>query len=289
MAKKYKGILLAGGHGTRLHPLTKFSCKQLLPIYDKPLIYYPLTLLLLAKIQDILIISTPESIPIVENVLGDGKQYGINLSYLVQDNPNGIAEAFVLADEFLDGAPCMMVLGDNIMNKSGLGDFLQQTLHDNQGGTIFGFPVRDPERFGIIELDHNNKVLSVEEKPTEPKSNMAAIGLYVYDETVTDKAKSLTPSARGELEITDLNNLYLQENKLFCKRLSRGDFWADAGTFNSMNDASNYVRLQQKYTNLEIGSPEEAAYHAGFIDKEQLRILYQNNKKTFPNNYFNML
>ena len=269
--KKYKGILLAGGHGTRLYPITKFSCKQLLPIYDKPLIYYALTLLLLAKIEEILIISTPTSIPIIEKVLGDGSQYGIKISYQVQAEPKGIAQAFLLAEEFLAGSPCMMVLGDNIINKSGIADFFSDAMRNNDGATIFGFPVRDPQRFGIVELDANNKILSVEEKPKNPKSNIAAIGLYLYDETVVEKAHRLTPSVRGELEITDLNALYLQENRLHCQILSRGDFWVDAGTFDSMNDASNYIRLQQKYTNLAIGAPMEAAYSAGFITQEQMQ------------------
>ncbi|MCH9844109.1 MAG: NTP transferase domain-containing protein [Alphaproteobacteria bacterium] len=269
--KKYKGILLAGGHGTRLYPITKFSCKQLLPIYDKPLIYYALTLLLLAKIEEILIISTPTSIPIIEKVLGDGSQYGIKISYQVQAEPKGIAQAFLLAEEFLAGSPCMMVLGDNIINKSGIADFFSDAMRNNDGATIFGFPVRDPQRFGIVELDANNKILSVEEKPQNPKSNIAAIGLYLYDETVVEKAHRLTPSVRGELEITDLNALYLQENRLHCQILSRGDFWVDAGTFDSMNDASNYIRLQQKYTNLAIGAPMEAAYSAGFITQEQMQ------------------
>ena len=269
--KKYKGILLAGGHGTRLYPITKFSCKQLLPIYDKPLIYYALTLLLLAKIDEILIISTPTSIPIIEKVLGDGSQYGIKLSYQVQAEPKGIAQAFLLAEEFLAGSPCMMVLGDNIINKSGMIDFFSSGIKNNDGATIFGFPVRDPQRFGIVELDANNKILSIEEKPQNPKSNIAAIGLYLYDETVVEKAHRLTPSVRGELEITDLNALYLQENRLHCQTLSRGDFWVDAGTFDSMNDASNYIRLQQKYTNLAIGSPAEAAYSVGFITQEKMQ------------------
>ncbi len=288
MTKKYKGILLAGGHGTRLYPLTNFSCKQLLPIYDKPLIYYPLTVLLLAKIDDILIISTPESIPIIKNTLGNGSDYGIKLSYQVQDEPKGIAEAFLLAEEFLDDAPCMMVLGDNIMNKSALSQFLDDALADNDGATIFGFPVRNPQNFGVVEFDRDNKkVISIEEKPTQPKSNIAAIGLYIYDETVVQKAKSLQPSARGELEITDLNKLYLQENRLMCQPLSRGDFWADAGTFNSMNDASNYVRLQQEYTNLEIGLPEEAAYYSGFISKKQFHELYKKNRKVILSDILN--
>ena len=269
--KKYKGILLAGGHGTRLYPITKFSCKQLLPIYDKPLIYYALTLLLLAKIEEILIISTPTSIPIIEKILGDGSQYGAKITYQVQAEPKGIAQAFLLAEEFLANSPCMMVLGDNIINKSGMIDFFDKAIKNNDGATIFGFPVRDPQRFGIVELDANNKIVSIEEKPQNPKSNIAAIGLYLYDETVVEKAHRLTPSVRGELEITDLNALYLQENRLHCQTLSRGDFWVDAGTFDSMNDASNYIRLQQKYTNLAIGAPAEAAYSAGFITKEKMQ------------------
>ena len=269
--KKYKGILLAGGHGTRLYPVTKFSCKQLLPIYDKPLIYYALTLLLLAKIEEILIISTPTSLPVIEKVLGDGSQYGITLSYQVQAEPKGIAQAFLLAEEFLAGASCMMVLGDNIINKSDMSSFFKKAMQNNDGATIFGFPVRDPKRFGIVELDTDNKIVSVEEKPQNPKSNIAAIGLYLYDETVVEKAHRLTPTVRGELEITDLNNLYLQQNRLHCQTLSRGDFWVDAGTFDSMNDASNYIRLQQKYTNLAIGAPMEAAYSAGFITQEQMQ------------------
>ncbi|NRA73982.1 MAG: glucose-1-phosphate thymidylyltransferase [Rickettsiales bacterium] len=267
----HKGIILAGGYVTRLSPLTNVVCKQLLPIYDKPVIYYPLTMLLLSSIKEILIISTEESNSILQRVLGDGSRFGISLQYASQEKPNGIAEAFIIAEKFLNGSPCVMILGDNILNKSQIGNFINKSICANIGATIFGVPVHNPESYGVIEFEKTtSKVISIEEKPLNPKSNIAAIGLYIYDETVVEKSKSLKPSDRGELEITDLNNLYLSAGTLQCSKLSRGDFWVDVGTYDTMNDASNYIRLQQKYTGQLIGSPEEAAYNMGYISKQQL-------------------
>ena len=287
----YKAILLAGGHGTRLYPLTEFSCKQLLPIYDKPLIYYPLTVLLLSGIRDILIISTPEATPLLKKCIGNGEKFGASIDYAIQKKPNGIAEAFLIAESFLSGSPCMLILGDNIINKSRFSEFIISAMKNNRGATIFGFPVKDPERFGIVELDDSLKIVSIIEKPTNPKSNLAVIGLYLYDGTVVDRTKELKPSYREELEITDLNISYFKDEQLDCKILSRGDFWADAGTFNSMNDASNYIRLQQRYTNLLIGAPEEAAYRVGLISSEEYKasIDIHNKKNSYTEHLLNIL
>ncbi len=283
---QYKGIILAGGAGTRLRPLTDFVCKQLLPVYDKPLIYYPLTSLILAGIKEILIISTPKDIPILQGAIGDGALLGITIEYTVQANPNGIAEAFLLAKEFLAGSPVCMVLGDNIFYRSHFGDWVQNAMRTNQGATIFGFPVKDPERFGVMEIDQNhNKIISLEEKPKNPKSNLAVVGLYLYDGTVCSKAKTLQPSPRGELEITDLNQLYLQAGQLGFYQFSRGDFWLDAGLVNSLNDAANLVRLTEEYTGLKIGCPEEASFLMGNISKAQLYKNVETMKNSFYGKY----
>ncbi len=276
-----KGIILSGGSGTRLRPLTDFVCKQLLPVYDKPLIYYPLTSLILAGIKEILIISTPKDVPILEDAIGNGNNWGISIDYAIQPEPKGIAEAFIIGENFIQDKPVMMILGDNILHKSKFTDFIKKSLFENRGATIFGFPVSDPNRFGIIEVDYKtNTVLSIEEKPKEPKSNLAAIGLYIYDGSVSKKARSLTPSARSELEITDLNNLYLEEKNLHFERLSRGDFWMDVGVFDAFSDASQLVRLTETRLGLKFGCPEEATYIMNNISLDELILLGEKYKSS---------
>lgn len=265
-----KAIILAGGTGSRLNPATKSICKQLLPVYDKPAIYYPFSLCLLSGISEILIISTPDSVPALEKLLGDGSNYGCSIQYKVQYRPDGIARALIIGEEFLNGDPCMLLLGDNILIKSGFTNFITPLITQHSGARIFGFPVKQPEQFGVIEYDSQTKaVLSLEEKPYKPKSNLAAVGLYLYDGSASERAKSLKESARGELEITDLNISYLKDGLLSCSTFSRGDFWGDIGTFEALNECSNYVRLHQEYTGMLISSPEEAAYRLGRIDREE--------------------
>lgn len=267
-----KGIILAGGSGTRLYPLTKVTSKQLLPIYDKPMIYYPLSTLMLAGIKDILIISTPEDTPRFEELLGDGSKFGINLSYAVQPSPDGLAQAFLIGEEFIGDDTCAMVLGDNIF----YGSYFRKNLADavkaaEEGyATIFGYYVKDPERFGIVEFDKNRNVVSVEEKPQHPKSNYCITGLYFYDNRVVKMAKQVKPSARGELEITDLNRLYLNESKLKVQLLGRGFAWLDTGTMDSLMEASVFVQTVQNRQGVVISAPEEIAYMEGLISKEQL-------------------
>lgn len=267
-----KGIILAGGSGTRLYPLTKVTSKQLLPIYDKPMIYYPLSTLMLAGIKDILIISTPEDTPRFEELLGDGSKFGINLSYAVQPSPDGLAQAFLIGEEFIGDDTCAMVLGDNIF----YGSYFRKNLADavkaaEEGyATIFGYYVKDPERFGIVEFDKNRNVVSVEEKPQHPKSNYCITGLYFYDNRVVKMAKQVKPSARGELEITDLNRLYLNEGKLKVQLLGRGFAWMDTGTMDSLMEASTFVQTVQSRQGVLISAPEEIAYFEGLITKEQL-------------------
>ena len=267
-----KGIILAGGSGTRLYPLTKVTSKQLLPIYDKPMIYYPLSTLMLAGIKDILIISTPEDTPRFEELLGDGSKFGINLSYAVQPSPDGLAQAFLIGEEFIGDDTCAMVLGDNIF----YGSYFRKNLADavkaaEEGyATIFGYYVKDPERFGIVEFDKNRNVVSVEEKPQHPKSNYCITGLYFYDNRVVKMAKQVKPSARGELEITDLNRLYLNEGKLKVQLLGRGFAWLDTGTMDSLMEASTFVQTVQSRQGVVISAPEEIAYFEGLITKEQL-------------------
>ncbi len=265
-----KGIILAGGSGSRLYPLTKTTSKQLLPVYDKPMIYHPLSTLMLLGIKDILIISTERDLPNIEELLGDGSLLGINLSYKSQAKPNGIAEAFLIAEDFLQNEPATLILGDNIFYISDE-DNLKNVTQTNKGATIFGYHVSDPKRFGVIEYGEDNKVLSIEEKPQEPKSNYAAVGLYIYDNTVVQKAKSLKPSARGELEITDLNKLYLEEGNLKAHLFGRGNAWLDAGTPKSLLDASNFVAIIEQRQGLKIACIEEIAYKRGFINKEGLQ------------------
>lgn len=267
-----KGIILAGGSGTRLYPLTKVTSKQLLPIYDKPMIYYPLSTLMLAGIKDILIISTPDDTPRFEELLGDGSKFGINLSYAVQPSPDGLAQAFLIGEEFIGDDTCAMVLGDNIF----YGSYFRKNLADavkaaEEGyATIFGYYVKDPERFGIVEFDKNRNVVSVEEKPQHPKSNYCITGLYFYDNRVVKMAKQVKPSARGELEITDLNKLYLNEGKLKVQLLGRGFAWLDTGTMDSLMEASTFVQTVQSRQGVVISAPEEIAYFEGLITKEQL-------------------
>lgn len=268
-----KGIILAGGSGTRLYPLTMITSKQLLPVYDKPMIYYPLSTLMLAGIRDILIISTPTDLPNFEKLLGDGSNYGIRLSYKVQPSPDGLAQAFILGEEFIGDDCCAMVLGDNIFYGSGFKPILRSAVENaekNGRASVFGYYVEDPGRFGVVEFDDNGKVISVEEKPSNPKSNYAITGLYFYDNSVVKAAKSLKPSARGELEITDLNRLFLEEGKLDVKLLGRGFAWLDTGTMDSLVDAADFVRMIEKRQGIKISAIEEIAYKNGWITREKL-------------------
>lgn len=267
-----KGIILAGGSGTRLYPLTMVTSKQLLPIYDKPMIYYPLSTLMLAGIRDILIISTPTDLPNFKRLLGDGSRYGVNLSYKVQPSPDGLAQAFTLGEEFIGDEPCAMVLGDNIFYGAGLGDHLKKAVEAAQNGqaTVFGYYVNDPERFGIVEFDNNWRVISVEEKPKQPKSNYAITGLYFYDKRVVELAKQVKPSARGELEITDLNRMYLEDGTLNVQLLGRGYAWLDTGTMDTLVEAAEFVQVIEQRQGIMISAPEEIAYRHGWITREEL-------------------
>ena len=267
-----KGIILAGGAGTRLYPLTMVTSKQLLPVYDKPMIYYPLSTLMLAGIQDILVISTPTDTPRFQQLLGDGSQFGISLQYAVQPSPDGLAQAFLIGEDFIGGEPCAMVLGDNIFYGNGFSAMLREAAENAENGlaTIFGYFVNDPERFGIVEFDPNGKVLSVEEKPKNPKSNNCITGLYFYDKRVCELAKQVKPSARGELEITTLNDMYLQDGTLRAKIMGRGFAWLDTGTMDSLIEAGSFVQMIERRQSIKIAALEEIAYHKGWISKEKL-------------------
>lgn len=267
-----KGIILAGGSGTRLYPLTLVTSKQLLPVYDKPMIYYPLSVLMLAGIKDILIISTPTDLPNFKRLLGNGSDFGISLSYIEQPSPEGLAQAFIIGEEFIGNESVAMILGDNIYYGNGLTNLLKESVNSANNGlaTIFGYYVNDPERFGIVDFDENGVVISVEEKPTNPKSNYCITGLYIYDNRVVEFAKNVKPSSRGELEITDINRLYLEDNTLNVKLLGRGYAWLDTGTMDSLVEATEFVQMIEKRQGIKISAPEEIAYHNDWISKEVL-------------------
>jgi glucose-1-phosphate thymidylyltransferase len=275
-----KGIILAGGSGTRLHPITSVISKQMLPVYDKPMIYYPLSVLMLADIREILIISTPRDLPGFRSLMGDGSALGMKFSYKEQPSPDGLAQAFILGEDFIGNDPVCMILGDNIFYGHGFGDVLLDTAKLTKGACIFGYYVNDPERYGVVEFDKNRKVLSIEEKPLVPKSKYAVTGLYFYDNSVVEKAKLLKPSARGELEITDLNRIFLKDGSLEIKLMGRGMAWLDTGTYDSLLQAANFIATLEQRQGLKASCIEEIAYKRGFIDKDQLIELAQPIKKS---------
>ena len=281
--KKTKGIILAGGAGTRMYPLTKLYSKQLISVYDKPMIYYPLSTLMLAGIKDVLIISDKDTIPLYKKLFEDGSDLGMNIEYAIQDAPKGIAEAFIIGEEFIGDDQVVLILGDNIFY--GYLDFLRKAIANNEGATVFGYYVKDPQRYGVVEFDSEGKAISLEEKPATPKSNYAVPGIYVYDNTVSDKSKNLQPSDRGELEITDLNKVYMQNQNLFVNRLGRGIAWLDSGTPESLLDASTFIASIEQRQGLKIGCIEEAAFSLGFIDKEGLSKILNKMPNSFYKNY----
>ncbi|OZB97668.1 glucose-1-phosphate thymidylyltransferase RfbA [Paenibacillus sp. XY044] len=274
-----KGIILAGGSGTRLYPLTRIISKQLLPIYDKPMIYYPLSVLMLAGIRDILIISTPQDTPRFEELFGTGEQLGIRLSYAVQEQPNGLAESFIIGEEFISGDSVALILGDNLFHGHGLTEMLQSAVRRERGATIFGYHVQDPGRFGVVEFDKDGRAVSIQEKPAVPRSNYAVTGLYFYDRNVVDYAKQIVPSDRGELEITDINRMYLERGQLRVEILGRGFSWFDSGTHESLLEASQYIETIEKRQSLKVACLEEISYSKGYINREQLTLLAQRMSK----------
>lgn len=282
-----KGIILAGGSGTRLYPITKGISKQLMPIYDKPMIYYPLSTLMMSGIKDILIITTPHDQESFQRLLGDGSDWGINLQYAVQPSPDGLAQAFIIGEEFIGEDKVALVLGDNIFHGHGFGDSLKECTQQS-GGTVFAYKVSDPERYGVVEFDNDLNAVSIEEKPVQPKSNYAVVGLYFYDNDVVEIAKNIRPSDRGELEITSVNEEYLNRGKLRVKIMDRGSAWLDTGTFESMNDASEYIHVIEKRTGMKIGCPEEIAFREGFINRVQLQRIAEPLKKSGYGEYLSI-
>ena len=276
----YKGIILAGGTGSRLHPLTLTVSKQLMPVYDKPMIYYPLSTLMLAGIRDVLVITTPEDQASFRKLLGDGSGWGLNLEYVVQPSPDGLAQAFILGEEFLDGSPACLILGDNIFYSEGLSQRLQNVAANQGGGTIFGYVVQDPERYGVIEVDDSGRAISIEEKPTKPRSNYAATGLYFFDSDVVGIAKAIRPSARGELEIAEVIKAYMDRGDLQVEILGRGAAWLDTGTHQSLLDAGQFIRVIEERQSLKIACPEEIAWRMGFIDEDQIKALAEPLKNS---------